>query len=50
MHGQRKDLLDCLQRLLNGLRDGSCGSRLYRQFKMYNDPSLNPCLYEAPHG
>lgn len=50
MHRQRKDLLDCLQRLLNGLRDGSCGYRLYRQFKMYNDPNLNPCLYEAPHG
>ena len=50
MHRQRKDLLDCLQRLLNGLRDGSCGYRLYRQFKMYNDPSLNPCLCEAPHG
>jgi len=50
MRRQREDLLDCLQRLLNGLRDGSCGYRLYRQFKMYNDPSLNPCLYEARRG
>jgi hypothetical protein len=42
---QREDLLLCLQRLLDGLRDGSACFRLYRQFKMYNDPTLNPCLY-----
>lgn len=41
---QRHDLLDCLQRLLDGLRDGSCCFRIYRQFKMYNDPALNPFL------
>ena len=42
---QRADLLGCLQRLLEGLNDGSCGYRLYRQFKMYNDPALNPWLH-----
>jgi len=42
---QRADLLGCLQRLLDGLHDGSCGYRLYRQFKMYNDPTLNPWLH-----
>ena len=42
---QRADLLGCLQRLLDGLADGSCGYRLYRQFKMYNDPALNPWLH-----
>lgn len=42
---QRADLLGCLQRLLDGLNDGSCGYRLYRQFKMYNDPALNPWLH-----
>lgn len=42
---QRADLLGCLQRLLDGLNDGSCGYRLYRQFKMYNDPALNPYLH-----
>ena len=47
---QRGDLLVCLQRLLDGLRDGSCRFRVYRQFKMYNDPTLNPCLYgKEPH-
>ena len=47
---QRTDLLGCLQRLLDGLRDGSCRFRVYRQFKMYNDPTLNPCLYgKEPH-
>ena len=45
---QRADLLECLQRLLDGLKDGSCCFRIYRQFKMYNDPSLNPYLHAAP--
>lgn len=45
LHVQRADLLGCLQKLLDGLADGSCRFRLYRQFKMYNDPTLNPCLY-----
>ena len=44
---QRLDLLGCLQRLLDGLRDGSCSFRVYRQFKMYNDPTLNPFLRGA---
>lgn len=46
---QRTDLLVCLQRLLDGLRDGSCWFRLYRQFKMYNDPSFNPYLHGNGH-
>lgn len=41
---QRQDLLNCLQRLLDGMRTGECTYRIYRQFKMYNDPSLNPYL------
>ena len=47
LKSQRDDLLQCLQRLLDGLRDGRCTFRLYRQFKMYNDPALNPCLRGA---
>ena len=50
LHRQREDLLLCLQRLLDGLRDGRACFRLYRQFKMYNDPTLNPCLYGAGQG
>lgn len=41
---QRQDLLQCLERLLHGMADGSCTFRVYRQFKMYNDPALNPYL------
>ncbi|MCM5680568.1 DUF4254 domain-containing protein [Schlegelella sp. S2-27] len=44
LKAQRQDLLGCLQRLLDGMRAGECTYRLYRQFKMYNDPSLNPYL------
>lgn len=45
LQAQRADLLHALQRLLDGLVDGRCCFRVYRQFKMYNDPSLNPCLH-----
>lgn len=41
---QRSDLLGCLQRLLDGLRDGSCCFRLYRQCRMDDDPALAGCL------
>ncbi|MCW7540258.1 DUF4254 domain-containing protein [Aquabacterium sp. A7-Y] len=41
---QRSDLLECLDRLLRGMQEGSCTYRIYRQFKMYNDPALNPYL------
>ncbi len=44
---QRSDLaasLDLLwQRILNGER----GFKVYRQLKMYNDPALNPIVYNA---
>jgi len=42
---QRNDLRYCLQQLLNGMREGRCFFKSYRQFKMYNDPALNPYLY-----
>ncbi len=44
---QRDDLRGCLERLLQELDAGSASFRLYRQFKMYNDPTLNPWLYRA---
>jgi hypothetical protein len=44
---QRRDLSGCLDRLLRELAAGRACFRLYRQFKMYNDPALNPCLYHA---
>jgi hypothetical protein len=42
---QRKDLSDCLDRLLSEAVYGKAYFKIYRQFKMYNDPSLNPYLY-----
>lgn len=43
---QRRDLTACLERLLNDVTYGRRRFKLYRQFKMYNDPSLNPELYQ----
>ena len=42
---QRDDLAACLDGLLADCRDGRAYFKIYRQFKMYNDPALNPCLY-----
>jgi hypothetical protein len=44
---QRRDLSTCLDRLLLDARSGSAYFKLYRQFKMYNDPALNPYLHGA---
>lgn len=42
---QRADLAGCLDRLLWEARCGAAVFKSYRQFKMYNDPTLNPELY-----
>jgi len=42
---QRNDLARCLDTLLARAAEGSAFWRIYRQFKMYNDPNLNPYLY-----
>jgi hypothetical protein len=42
---QRADLAGCFDRLLGLAREGAAYFKVYRQFKMYNDPTLNPCLY-----
>lgn len=44
---QRGDLQQCLDKLLAEAEQGSAYFKVYRQFKMYNDPSLNPCLYQS---
>jgi hypothetical protein len=41
---QRDDLLFCLNQLLKGASRGRSFYRIYRQFKMYNDPNMNPYL------
>jgi hypothetical protein len=42
---QRSDLAACLVRLWEETVAGSRRFKLYRQLKMYNDPSLNPAVY-----
>lgn len=41
---QRADLGGCLDNLLRDAAAGRAYFKVYRQFKMYNDPSLNPAL------
>ncbi|WP_229518557.1 DUF4254 domain-containing protein [Massilia sp. PAMC28688] len=42
---QRHDLALCLDQLLTEAARGEAYFKMYRQFKMYNDPDLNPYLY-----
>lgn len=42
---QQQQLLGCLQQLLEEVKDKKRTFRVYHQFKMYNDPALNPELY-----
>lgn len=43
---QIEDLRTSLTELLTACQDGTRGFRVYFQFKMYNDPELNPALYK----
>lgn len=43
---QIDDLADCLRNVLQLLQLGKLKFKVYRQFKMYNDPELNPQLYK----
>ena len=42
---QRADLAGCLDALWTETLAGTRRFKLYRQLKMYNDPSLNPAVY-----
>ena len=42
---QRNDLGVCLDQLFYDLLNGSRYFKQYKQFKMYNDPDLNPQIY-----
>jgi len=44
---QHEDLTKALQNLLNDLFAGKKQMKIYRQFKMYNDPDANPSIYGA---
>ncbi len=47
---QRSDLAECLDQLWRDTLHGTRRFRLYRQLKMYNDPSLNPAIYRKAVG
>lgn len=43
---QRNDLVQAIDTLLDDIAGGRKYMKVYRQMKMYNDPSTNPVLYE----
>ena len=45
---QRTDLAECLDALWRETLKGTRRFKLYRQLKMYNDPTLNPSIYRKP--
>lgn len=47
---QRADLAACLASLLEDCAHGRAYFKQYRQFKMYNDPALNPWLQGQAYG
>ncbi len=47
LHEQHFDLSTALAELVDDLFAGRKRLKLYRQFKMYNDPTMNPYLYAA---
>lgn len=44
---QQSELAKSLQQLVDAIAAGAKRHLTYRQFKMYNDPTLNPYLYNA---
>ena len=47
LYEQHRDLSRSLGELWDAIRVGEKRLKVYRQFKMYNDPSLNPRIYTA---
>lgn len=43
---QREDLSTAIDELLEDIESGQKYMKIYKQMKMYNDPELNPVLYE----
>ena len=42
---QKEDLSLAIQQLIDDIEQGNKRMKVYKQMKMYNDPSLNPVLY-----
>ncbi|MVM30254.1 DUF4254 domain-containing protein [Spirosoma sp. HMF4905] len=45
---QESDLARCFDELIEDIQNGDRYMKVYRQMKMYNDPTLNPILYGQP--
>lgn len=45
LRAQQQDLSQALQVFIDDIISGHKQNKLYRQFKMYNDPNLNPQIY-----
>jgi hypothetical protein len=43
---QQRDLSTAIDQLLDDIQSGRKYMKVYRQMKMYNDPSTNPVLYK----
>lgn len=43
---QERDLAQCFDELIEDIQNGNRYMKVYRQMKMYNDPTLNPVLYK----
>jgi hypothetical protein len=50
LEAQRADLAWCLDHFWRAVETGERRFKVYRQLKMYNDPSLNPALYNEQRG
>ncbi|GAB4021648.1 DUF4254 domain-containing protein [Spirosoma migulaei] len=44
---QESDLARCFDELIEDIQNGDRYMKVYRQMKMYNDPTLNPVLYSS---
>ena len=47
---QQRDLSTAIDQLLDDIKAGRKYMKVYRQMKMYNDPSTNPILYQGNKG
>jgi len=50
LYEQKKDLSIAIDRLLDDIENGKKHMKVYKQMKMYNDPSFNPVLYRNKDG
>ena len=50
MNEQRDDLAAEISTLIADMAGGRVIPKVYRQFKMYNDPALNPAMYGEKKG